>query len=160
MPAAEQACGLPRARHRDADDAEDAAAQPYARAQAGDVPGSVWVVGHEQRLRAVAAGDAEQIGACLDGDAATLATSTGSGPPMRNTSAPRSSALRFRWNFSTFPPPDFGFIIRYGCRAGGWVVSGHVPVRLVPAQRQLPVMLASNQTAADSTAIHNRSLNA
>ena len=53
MPAAEQASGLPRRCHRDADDAEDAAIQPRAPAQPGDVPGSVRVVGHEQRLRRV-----------------------------------------------------------------------------------------------------------
>src|SRR5580700_8034099 len=51
MPAAEQACGLPRARHRDADDAEDAAVQPRAPAQPCNIPGSVGIVGHQQRLR-------------------------------------------------------------------------------------------------------------
>src|SRR5689334_4448767 len=53
VPAAEQAGGLPGAADHDADDAEDAAVQPHAAAQAGDVPRAVRVVGHQQRLRPV-----------------------------------------------------------------------------------------------------------
>ena len=68
---------------------------------------------------------------------ATAATSTGSGPSIRNTSAPRLSALRFRSNLPTFPPPDFGFMIRNGCAAGGW--AGYSGIRQsvsVAGQRQ------------------------
>ena len=69
--------------------------------------------------------------------------------------------MRFRSNFSTFPPPDFGFMIRYGYRAGGWAgCSGIRQSGWFPASASRAVMPASSQTAADRTATHSRSLNA
>jgi len=50
MLATEEASGLPGAAYRDSDDAEAAAIQPYATAQACDVPGSVRIVGPASRL--------------------------------------------------------------------------------------------------------------
>ena len=92
---------------------------------------------------------------------ATWATSTGSGPPIRNTSAPSSSAFRFRSNFSTFPPPDFGFMIRYGCRAGGSAgCSGIRQSAGSPASAPRAVTPASSHTAADTIATHSTPRNA
>ena len=59
-PATQQEGRLPGTVHRDADHAQDAAVQPGAAAQAGQVAGSVGVVGHQQRL-----GRVDARAACL-----------------------------------------------------------------------------------------------
>jgi len=53
MPAAEQPDGLPRAVDRNGHHTEQSAIKPNATAQARHVPGPVWVVGYQQRLRRV-----------------------------------------------------------------------------------------------------------
>ena len=69
--------------------------------------------------------------------------------------------MRFRSNFSTFPPPDFGFMIRYGCGAGGCAgCSGMRQSVGFPASATRAVMLASSHAAADAIATHSRSLKA
>jgi hypothetical protein len=92
---------------------------------------------------------------------ATSATFTRSGPLMRKTSAPSSSALRLRSNLPTLPPPDRGFMIRNGRVAmdAGWN-SGIRQSAALGASATLAASPASSHAAADAAATQSRFANA
>ena len=73
----------------------------------------------DQRLGAVAAGHAQDVGAPGDG---VLGQASRSSPGPRTIgSIPRFRHSSTRWNRSAFPPPDFRFMISAGwLRRGSW----------------------------------------
>ena len=68
----------------------------------------------DEGLGPVAAGNAEQIGSAVDRLPGQFGHVDGARASSRTTSAPSSSAWRWRSKFATLPPPECGFMISTG----------------------------------------------
>ena len=77
----------------------------------------------DQRLGAVAAGHPDHVGAAGDRVLGELQQVV-AGRQHHGLDARASRHSSARRNFSTFPPPDFGFMISTGCRAAATGVPG------------------------------------
>ena len=86
---------------------------------------------------------------------ANAPTSTGPGPSNSTTCAPRASALSLSPNRPTFPPPDRGFMIRYGLLGGGASCSRIRSGATSPANAARPTTTAKISSPTATTTTHN-----
>lgn len=85
---------------------------------------------------------------------ASSATSCRRSGSSTTTSAPRARARSARWNFSTFPPPERGFMIRNGCRARPTDRSG-MPGAVSSTRAALPAETATAHRASETSTTHS-----